>query len=84
MTKIVNPFSFRLGVNKGWRSRFMTGAKVRNDDYKANLKADVLLREFLVKKLRGQMVADIEMERSQDTWRVRIFTSRPGNILGKN
>jgi small subunit ribosomal protein S3 len=84
MTKIVNPFSFRLGVNKGWRSRFMTNAKVRNDDYKSMLKADVLLREFLVKKLRGQMVGDIEMERSQDTWKVRIFTSRPGNILGKN
>ncbi len=84
MTKIVNPFSFRLGINKGWRSRFMTNAKVRNDDYKAMLKADVLLREFLVKKLRGQMVGDIEMERSQDTWKVRIFTSRPGNILGKS
>jgi small subunit ribosomal protein S3 len=84
MTKIVNPFSFRLGVNKGWRSRFMTSAKVRNDDYRAKLKADVLLREFLVKKLRGQMVADIEMERSQGIWKIRIFTSRPGNILGKS
>jgi hypothetical protein len=62
----------------------MTSAKVRNDDYRAKLKADVLLREFLVKKLRGQMVADIEMERSQGIWKIRIFTSRPGNILGKS
>jgi small subunit ribosomal protein S3 len=84
MTKIVNPFSFRLGVLNGWRSRYMTSGRVRNDQYKANLKADTLLREFLVKKLRGQMVSEIEMERSQATWRIRIFTSRPGNILGKS
>jgi len=84
MTKIVNPFSYRLGVLNGWRSKFITGQKVRNADYKTKLKADVLLREFLTKKLRGQMVANIEMERSQGVWRIRIFTSRPGNILGKS
>jgi small subunit ribosomal protein S3 len=84
MTKIVNPFSYRLGVLNGWRSKFITGQKVRNADYKSKLKADVLLREYLTKKLRGQMVSNIEMERSQGVWRIRIFTSRPGNILGKS
>jgi small subunit ribosomal protein S3 len=83
MTKVVNPFSYRLGILKTWRSRFIT-SKRGDADYKAKLKGDVLLREFLVKKLRGSFVADIEMERHQGTWRIKIQTSRPGNILGKS
>jgi small subunit ribosomal protein S3 len=48
------------------------------------LKADVLLREFLEKKMRGQYIASIEMERNQKSFRIIIKTSRPGVIIGRS
>ncbi len=83
MSKIVNPFSYRLGVIRGWRSRWMTGGRVLGKDFKQKLAADVLLREFLTKQLRGKMIGDIEMERNKGTWRVIINSARPGLIIGR-
>lgn len=51
--------------------------------YKEFLRADILVREFLDKKLRGMYVAGVELERSQKTYRIVIKTSRPGMIIGK-
>ena len=42
------------------------------------------LREYLEKKMRGQYVASIEMERNDKTFRLIIKTSRPGVIIGRN
>jgi small subunit ribosomal protein S3 len=83
MSKIVNPFSYRLGVIRDWRSKWMTGGRVFGDAFRQKLAADVLLREFLTKKLRGKMIGDIEMERSKGTWRVVINSARPGLIIGR-
>ncbi len=52
--------------------------------YRKNLKCDVLVREWLEKKMRGQYVADIEIERGENTLRIIIKTSRPGIIIGRN
>lgn len=43
-----------------------------------------MLREYLEKKMRGQYVASIEMERNDKTFRLIIKTSRPGIIIGRN
>jgi small subunit ribosomal protein S3 len=82
MTKIVNPFAFRLGVIRGHRSNWTTK---RSDKkvYVQNLQADTLVREFLVKKLRGKMIGEIVMERNQKSWKIIIPSSRPGLILGQ-
>lgn len=80
MTHTVHPYAHRIGIIKGWKSRwFSTDARFRQD-----LKCDVLLREWLEKKMRGQYVADIEMERGSNTLRVIVKTSRPGMIIGRN
>jgi small subunit ribosomal protein S3 len=80
MTHTVHPFSHRLGIIKDWKSRwFATHATFRK-----NLKCDILLREWLSKKMRGMYVADIDTERGQNTFRVVIKTSRPGIIIGRN
>lgn len=47
------------------------------------MKGDVLLRVFLDKRLRGNFVAEVEIERSQKEFRVAIHTSRPGMIIGR-
>lgn len=80
MTHKVHPYSHRLGIVRDWKSRwFSVHAKYRN-----NLKVDVLLREWLEKKMRGQYISDIQIERNEKILRLIIQTSRPGIIIGRN
>ncbi|MES2203008.1 MAG: 30S ribosomal protein S3 [Patescibacteria group bacterium] len=80
MSKVVNPFSHRLGILRDWRHRgFAEGAA-----YRDNLKADVLLREFLLKQLRGMYIGGLEIERGNGKLRVIVKTSRPGIIIGRS
>jgi small subunit ribosomal protein S3 len=80
MSKNVHPYAHRLVNLRGWKSQwFATGQKYR--DY---LKNDVLIREFLEKKLRGKYVGDIEFKRDQKTTKIVIHSSRPGFIIGRS
>lgn len=80
MTHTVHPFSHRLGIIRDWKSRwFGVGSK-----YRDFLRSDVLLREHLEKKFRGQYVSSIEMERGEKVLRIIIETSRPGMMIGRN
>lgn len=80
MSKIVHPYAHRLVILRDWKSRWFASPK----NYRNHLKGDVLLREFLAKKLRGMYVSSIEIERNQKTTRFIIKTSRPGLIIGRN
>lgn len=80
MSHVVHPYAHRLGILRDWKSRWF-GADVKR--YKEFLKCDILIREFLQKKLRGFYVASIEMERSDKSLRLIVKTSRPGMIIGK-
>ena len=80
MTHTVHPYSHRLGIIRDWKSRWF-GVKGK---YKEFLKSDVLLREYLEKKLRGMYIANIEMERGEKVLRIIIETSRPGVIIGRS
>ncbi len=80
MTHTVHPYSHRLGILRDWKSRWFSP----KGKYQAALKGDVLVREYLEKKLKGFFVADIEIERSVKTLRVMISTSRPGMIIGRD
>lgn len=80
MSKVVHPFAHRLGILRDWRHRwFATGAKYQN-----YLKADILLREFLLRELRGMYIGGMEIERGEKTLRIIIKTSRPGVIIGRS
>ncbi len=80
MTHKVHPYSHRLGLLRDWQSRWFG----RLGEYQKFLRADVLIREFLEKRLRGFYVGSIEMERGQNSWRIIVKTSRPGMIIGRN
>jgi small subunit ribosomal protein S3 len=80
MSKHVHPYSHRLGILRDWKSRWFTADK----KFREFLKADVLLREYLTKKLRGMYVSGIEIERSEKHMRVIIKTSRPGMLIGRS
>ncbi|OGI71963.1 30S ribosomal protein S3 [Candidatus Nomurabacteria bacterium RIFCSPHIGHO2_02_FULL_38_15] len=80
MSKVVHPYAHRLVTLRDWKSRWIAGDK----KYQEYLRSDVLMREYLVKKLRGSYVSVIEFERSQKATRLIIRTSRPGMIIGRN
>ncbi|MBP9818723.1 MAG: 30S ribosomal protein S3, partial [Candidatus Pacebacteria bacterium] len=80
MTHTVHPYAHRLGIIKGWRSRWFS----TNAEYRKNLKCDILLREWLAKRMRGMYIADVEIERNDKHFRVIIKTSRPGLIIGRS
>lgn len=80
MTHIVHPCSHRLGITRDWKSRWF-GVK---NKYKEFLKSDVLIRIYLEKKLKGNYVSNIEMERGEKVLRIMVETSRPGMIIGRS
>jgi small subunit ribosomal protein S3 len=80
MSKHVHPYSHRLGILRDWKSRWFSSDK----KYRDYLKADVLVREYLVKKLRGMYVAGVEIERSEKTMHIMVKTSRPGMLIGRS
>lgn len=79
MSHTVHPYSHRLGILRDWRSRWFS-PKGKFPEF---LAGDVLIREYLEKRLKGFYVSDIEIERSQKHIRVVISTSRPGMIIGR-
>jgi small subunit ribosomal protein S3 len=80
MSHTVHPYSHRLGIIRDWKSRWFG----MNKQYRDFLKCDILLREYLEKKMRGLYVSSIEMERNQKNLRVIIKSSRPGMIIGRS
>ncbi len=75
----VHPYAHRLGILRDWKSRWFA----LPGQYQSFLKGDVLLRQFLLKQLRGMHVSDIVTERNDKTWKIIIKTARPGLIIGR-
>ncbi len=80
MTHVVHPFSHRLGVIRDWKSRWF-GA---HGKYQTFLRGDVLIREYLQKRLKGFYVSSVEIERDDKTLRIIVKSSRPGMIIGRS
>ena len=80
MPHTVHPYSHRLGILRDWKSRWFSSGK----NYKDFLRSDLLLREYLEKKMRSSYIGSIEMERNDKTFRLIIKTSRPGVVIGRN
>jgi len=78
MSKTVHPYAFRIGILRNWKSRWFN---LRN--YRKILKADILLREYLIKKLRGMYIETIGIERGPSFLHVIIKTLRPGLLIGR-
>jgi small subunit ribosomal protein S3 len=78
MSHTVHPYSFRLGIVRNWKSRWFGGKK-----YRKLLKGDILVREWLEKRLHGMYVDVVEIERTADVFNLTIKTSRPGLIIGR-
>ena len=78
MGQKVHPIGFRLGVNRNWDSRWFS-----RKEYSTFVLEDYNIRKFLKKRLFQAGVARIEIERAANKVRIRIYTARPGIIIGK-
>mgnify|MGYP000495349959 CR=1 FL=1 len=78
MGQKVNPIGLRLGIVKTWESRWYAGKQ-----YADYILEDHKIRRFVKKKLYHAGVSRIEIERSSKRIRLRIYTSRPGIVIGK-
>jgi small subunit ribosomal protein S3 len=74
----VNPIGLRLGIVKTWESRWFADKK-----YAGYIQQDFEIRKFLKKRLYHAGISRIEIERSARRVRLRIYTSRPGIVIGK-
>ncbi len=78
MAHKINPTSFRISINKDWRSRWFGGK-----NYQDFLKEDVMIRKFLDKKLKNMSIDKVDIEKSPDVLSLIIHTARPGLIIGR-
>jgi small subunit ribosomal protein S3 len=73
-----HPYGFRLGYTKNWRSRWFA-----KRDYADLLHEDVVLRKQLKDRLKSAGIDGIDVERAANKLVVRIYTARPGIIIGR-
>jgi small subunit ribosomal protein S3 len=74
----VNPIGFRLGIHRDWDSRWFAVK-----EYSDFVLEDHKIRSFLKKRLLQAGVSKIEIERASNKVRIRIYTARPGLVIGK-
>ena len=79
MGQKVNPNGFRVGVIRGWNTRWYANKK-NFSDY---LIEDNKIRKFLKQKYYEASISKIEIERAADKATVSIYTARPGMLIGK-
>ncbi len=76
----VHPNGFRLGVIRGWESRWYASKQL----YRDQLFEDLKLRQYINKRLANAGVARIEIERVAQQLGVTIHTAKPGIVIGKS
>lgn len=78
MGQKINPFSYRLGINKNWQSRwFVKGGYVKF------LEEDEAIRNIIKKKINQSGIISIEIERTGENCRIYIKVARAGMVIGR-
>ena len=78
MGQKVNPIGLRLNITRSWESIWYA-----DKDYAKNLHQDQLIRKFLKQKLYHAGVSRVVIERTGDKIKIKLFTARPGIVIGK-
>jgi len=74
----VNPIGLRIGINKGWQSRWYAAK-----DYARLLREDIVIRSIIEDQLGNAGVSKIEIERTEEEVKVDMHTSKPGIVIGR-
>lgn len=79
MGQKVHPTGIRLGIVKDWTSRWYADSKT----YPDYLHQDLVVRDFLKKKLANASVSRIQINRPANNAQITIHTARPGIVIGR-
>jgi small subunit ribosomal protein S3 len=79
MGQKVHPTGMRLGIVKDHTSIWYADGPA----YADKLHTDLIVREYIQKRLAQASVSRIEIERPAQTARITIHTARPGIVIGK-
>ncbi|MBE0603647.1 MAG: 30S ribosomal protein S3 [Deltaproteobacteria bacterium] len=78
MGQKTNPYGFRLGIIRSWRSRWYS-----EKEYASRLQEDLRIRKYVKARLNHAGVSSIEIERRSNRVNILIATARPGIVIGK-
>jgi small subunit ribosomal protein S3 len=79
MGQKVHPTGFRVGIMEDWRSRWYAS----KHEFPDLLVEDFKIRKFIKAKYSYAGIPKVEIERTRDAVTVRLFTARPGVIIGR-
>jgi len=79
MGQKVNPIGLRVGVNKDWEANWFAEKK----DFGTLLNKDNKIRKYLANKMKDAAVASVVIERTAKRTDVKIYTAKPGVIIGR-
>ncbi len=79
MGQKIHPIGIRLGISRGWDSTWY-GNKF---SYRNFVKEDHKIRQEIMNVNKDAGITKIEIERSTNEISVKIFTSRPGIVIGR-
>ena len=80
MGQKVNPTSFRLQVNKNWRSKWFAPKR----EYAKYLSQDLAVRRYVAKKFTNRgAINTVDIERSPNLVTVTIQTAKAGVVIGR-
>lgn len=78
MGQKVNPLGMRLNITRTWDSIWYA-----DKNYSKYLIEDQKIREFFKQRLNHASLSKVILERTGDKVRVKLFTARPGIVIGK-
>jgi small subunit ribosomal protein S3 len=80
----INPVGFRVGIGRGWNSRWYANKK----DFSTFLLEDIAVRRYLDEQLKEALVAriDIERQKTDKGFKVTVIchVARPGVVIGQD
>ena len=79
MGQKVNPYSFRLILNKNWQAKWFAPKS-----FKKFLGEDVNIRKIIKNNLPKAAVGSIDITRNRQEVMVNIYTSKPGIVIGRS
>jgi len=80
MGQKVHPLILRIGFIRTWHSRWFAKPK----DYAKFIEQDYKIRKLIKKRFKQAAVSKIIIERLADKLKIRIFSARPGIIIGRH
>jgi len=74
----VNPLGLRLNITRTWDSIWYA-----DKEYSTYLIEDQKIKKFLKKRLLHAGLSKVKIERTGEQVRIKLFTARPGIVIGK-